>query len=145
MVDNHGLPLARRHQISDFLWAHMQKNVSVETIAKARYSVLCTEGGNILGTALLFADENNALNLQSLCVHKNRRCEGIGSDILNEAKLHSKQLQIPAINLHVDLPPIANETLALTLQKWYERHGFVPLQRTEKDVLLQWNSTADAV
>jgi len=133
------MPIARRHQISDFLWAHMHKNVPVETIAKAQYSVLCTEEGNILGTALLFADANKALNLQSLCVHTNRRHEGIGSEILNEAKLHSKALKIPAINLHVDLPPHAKGSCTSDLQGWYERREFVPLERTEKDVLLQWS------
>ena len=141
VTDIDGVSTFHRHQIRDFLWTHMQEKVPLETIEKAQLFGLCTEGGNILGTALLFQGGTKMLDLQYVCVHTNRRREGIGSEILNQVKWYIEESQTPTLSMLVDLGPRATAAHATDLQGWYERRGFVPREHAEKSLLLQWNPT----
>lgn len=141
VADIDGMPTFYRQKIRDFLWTHMQEKVPLETIEKAEAFGLCTEGGDILGAALLFQGGTEMLDLQYLCVHTNRRREGIGSEILNQVKWYIEEYYTPTPSMLVGLGPCATAAHATDLQGWYERRGFVPREHAEKSLLLEWNPT----
>lgn len=141
VVDNRGMPMARRFELSDFIWRNMQKNVTSADVAKANYSIICSENGVILGVGLIYKNpDDRAVNIQSLCVKKEKRNMGIGSELLTEVKEHARSIGISDIELHVDIDQIDNKYNSTRLQNWYMRHGFQILESNDKEIKMKWSA-----
>ena len=141
VVDNRGMPMARRFELSDFIWRNMQKNVTSADIAKANYTIISSENGVILGVGLIYKNpDDKAVNIQSLCVKKEKRNIGIGSELLTEVKEHARSIGIAGIELHVDIDNIDKEYNSARLQNWYMRHGFQIQESNDKEMKMKWSA-----
>lgn len=130
VTDPHGLGgCSAPEVISRFLSKHLETEVPVETIATADHVVLCMKGGDMLGVALMFADEERVLDVQFLCVHKKRRYEGIASRMFEEAKAHGKAWEYSGIKVKVGAE-----------DAHFTSRGFVARERTDTSVLMQWDA-----
>lgn len=145
VVDNRGMPMARRFEVSDFIWRNMRKNVSCVDVAKANYTILSSENGVILGVGLIYNNpEDRAVNVRSLCVKKEKRNIGIGSELLTEIKEHARSIGIAEIELHLDIDNNDSEYDSTRLQNWYVRHGFQIMETSDKDIKLNWKADMGA-
>ena len=145
VVDNRGMPMARRFEVSDFIWRNMQKNVTCVDVAKANYTILSSENGVILGVGLIYNNpENRAVNIRSLCVKRERRNLGIGAELLTEAKEHARSIGIAEIELYVEIDNFGSEYNSTRLQNWYMRHGFQTMETTDTDIKMKWSADKSA-